>query len=375
MEIRRLTWPRMRISRIEQGENLMKTTIAVMHRTSRLAFVVLAASFFSIVRVGNASASITIATVPVGNPGNAPELSNGYDFGEVDYDYNIGKYDVTLGQYAAFLNGVAASDTYGLYNSEMGSAFPTSGITQSGVSGNYRYTAFGNANYPVTFVSFWDAARFANWLNNGQPTGTEDATTDNGSYTLTPTAIAHDTVTRNASATWALTSENEWFKAAYYNPATASYYEYATQSNTAPSNVLSATGTNNANYDDAEAGFTDPTNDLTPVGAFASSPSAYGTYDQSGDVEDWNESVYEGSYRGLRGGSWGGPASETSSDALSYDRPTNVSSGYEGFRVSQVPEPASIGIAAVGMMGLLVRRRIVRKSAGRCGPTSAHLSH
>ncbi len=40
-----------------------------------------------------------------------------------------------------------------------------------------------------------------------------------------------------------------------------------------------------------------------------------------------------------------------------------------------VPEPASIGIVAVGMMGLLARRRSARKSAGPLVPKSAHLSH
>src|ERR1700733_13176904 len=63
-----------------------------------------------------ASAQITIATVPVGNPGNAPDTTG---FGEVDYAYNIGEYDVTSSQYAAFLNAVAATDPYGVYNSAM----------------------------------------------------------------------------------------------------------------------------------------------------------------------------------------------------------------------------------------------------------------
>ena len=40
-----------------------------------------------------------------------------------------------------------------------------------------------------------------------------------------------------------------------------------------------------------------------------------------------------------------------------------------------VPEPASIGIVGVSMMGLLVRRRSARKSTGSTGPASAHLSH
>ena len=40
-------------------------------------------------------------------------------FGAVGYMYNIGKYEVTAGQYCEFLNKVAATDTYGLYNDSM----------------------------------------------------------------------------------------------------------------------------------------------------------------------------------------------------------------------------------------------------------------
>ena len=67
-----------------------------------------------------AQANITIATVPVGDAGNAPDTAVMKDgttgYGSVAYNYNIGKYDVTAGQYTAFLNAVAATDTYGLYN-------------------------------------------------------------------------------------------------------------------------------------------------------------------------------------------------------------------------------------------------------------------
>jgi hypothetical protein len=185
---------------------------------------------------GAASAQITIATVPVGNPGNAPDTTG---FGEVDYTYNIGEYDVTSGQYVAFLNAVAATDTYGLYNSSMAGLIYDGDpqITQSGSSGTYTYS--GGTTYPMTDVTFWDACRFANWLDNGQPTGAEGpGTTETGTYTLTPTGIANNTVTRNAGATWAVTSENEWYKAAYYTPlggtgnGNPNYWLYPTQSNT-----------------------------------------------------------------------------------------------------------------------------------------------
>jgi formylglycine-generating enzyme len=66
---------------------------------------------------------ISLKFVTVGNPGNQPDTR--YDetgFGAVDYVYAIGKYEVTAGQYTAFLNAVAATDTYGLYNTNMWSA-------------------------------------------------------------------------------------------------------------------------------------------------------------------------------------------------------------------------------------------------------------
>ena len=93
-------------------------------------------------------------------------------------------------------------------------------------------------------------------------------------------------ITRNAGATYFIPSENEWYKAAYYKGGgtNAGYWLYPTQSNTAPSNVLSATGTNNANYHGTRRATPIRANYLTPVGTFAASPGPYGTFDQGGDV-------------------------------------------------------------------------------------------
>jgi hypothetical protein len=71
--------------------------------------------------------AVTIETVHVGNPGNFGELSgadaSGYGpdriCGAVGYTYNIGKYEVTAGQYSEFLNAVAKTDAYNLYNASM----------------------------------------------------------------------------------------------------------------------------------------------------------------------------------------------------------------------------------------------------------------
>ena len=64
-----------------------------------------------------AFSAVEMATVTVGNPGNAAD-TNGY--GAVDYSFDIGKYEVTAGQYTEFLTAVASNtDPYGLYSEEM----------------------------------------------------------------------------------------------------------------------------------------------------------------------------------------------------------------------------------------------------------------
>ncbi len=109
-------------------------------------------------------------------------------YGSVDYTYRISKYEVTNAQYAEFLNAVASTDSYGLYDTDMGSPEPWEwgGITRSGSSGSYTYSAIGGReDMPVNHVSWYDSLRFANWLHNGQPTGAQDnSTTEDGAYTI-----------------------------------------------------------------------------------------------------------------------------------------------------------------------------------------------
>jgi formylglycine-generating enzyme required for sulfatase activity len=276
----------------------------------------------------------------------------------VGYNYNIGKYEVTAGQYAAFLNAVAATDTYGLYNRDMARTDYGSGITQHNASGSYTYTvdaAF--VNRPVNYVSFWDACRFANWLNNGQG---GPGTTEYGTYTLTPSAISSNTVTRNAGATWGVTSEDEWYKAAYYNPVASNYYLYPTSSNWAPSQIMADPLGNCANYFSAPYAFPiDGTHYTTVAGEFQNSDSPYETFDQAGNVCEWNEAIINSSYRGLRGGTFGdGDFSLQSGGRGIYD-PAVEYSGI-GFRVSQVPEPSCLAVLGIGVVGMLLGRRGAR---------------
>jgi formylglycine-generating enzyme required for sulfatase activity len=305
--------------------------------------------------------------VPVGDPGNAGEQSRlAYGdttyYGAVAQAYQMGKYDVTASQYCQFLNAVAKTDTYGLYSTYMATGSAGCGILQSGVSGSYTYSVTKSGNYPVNCVSWGDAARFCNWLQNGQPTGAEGSgTTETGTYTLNGDTVLM-TATRNVGAKYFLPSENEWYKAAYYKSGgtNAGYWTYPTQSNTAPDNslALAATESNDANYTvKSYNDYTDPTNYLTPVGTFAASPSAYGTYDMGGDVWQWDElNLSPGTWRGYRGGSFGYPADFLASSSSESDFP-DFQSFYLGFRVASIPEPGSlIMLAGIALAALLYWR-------------------
>ena len=268
--------------------------------------------------------AVNIETVPVGNPGNAVDTAShrGYPVGQgsVGYTYNIGKYEVTAGQYCEFLNAVAGVDTYALYSPTMSRTDYGSGITRSGggtVGNPYTYTvASSHVNRPVNYVSWGDSARFANWLHNNQPTGAQDAsTTERGAYTLdgATSNAAVLAVNRNSNWKWAVTSEDEWYKAAYYNPAKSNYYDYPTSGDSVPSNTLDnpTEGGSSATYYDnfgtGNGGYTigDPYY-RTEGGDHENSGSPYGTFDQGGNVWEWNDSiVYQSdtyTYRGLRGG-------------------------------------------------------------------------
>ena len=286
----------------------------------------------SSVFISNVSASVIIDYITVGNLGNAADTTG---YGAVGYEYQIGKYEVTNAQYAEFLNAKASTDSHGLYNSSMSSY----GITRNGSSGSYTYAVTsGMENRPVVYVSWFDAARFSNWLSNGQ--GNSD--TEIGSYNLN--GASSGLILPIADAKIRLPSEDEWYKAAYYNGATSTYSLYSNGQNTIT--------TADANYNNSIGASTD-------VGAYTSDPSSYGTFDQGGNVWEWNDAIISSSSRGLRGGSWDyiGPRDILHSSFRYLNSPSNENAGI-GFRLASiVPEPTSmlLSMFAGGMM--LIRRK------------------
>ena len=333
-----------------------------------------------------AMAEVNIETVPVRNPGNAGEWSGqrhggfGPDriCGAVDYDYRIGKYVVTAGQYRDFLNAVdpTAANADGLYNDSMDSNQYGCQITRNSGSSTYDFsggtveaagsTAADWANRPVNYISWYDAAMFANWATSGD--------IDQGAYKTRPganwgdsDASAYTGITaRDSAAMEALVStygkvyliptEDEWYKAAYYDGGASSYYDYPTSSDLAPSNDLVEPGDpgNNATFHDGDDTIGSPYY-RTEVGAHEKSDSPYLTFDQGGNVGEWNEAIIVSS-RGSRGGAFSYVINGLNASVRDGDSPTHEYFDI-GFRVSEVPEPATMATLALGAFTVLRKRR------------------
>jgi uncharacterized protein (TIGR03382 family) len=334
-----------------------------------------------------AFAVLTMDYVSVGHAGNAANTAVNSPYGAVAHAYQIGKYEVTNTQYTEFLNAVNPTGfgtdgigTNGIYSTSMGSDV-RGGITFTSDSvDGAKYTIKSNmGDKPVNYVSWYDGARFTNWMHNGQGSGS----TETGAYTLS--ASNTEIITKNEGATVYLPSEDEWYKAAYYDPTPGAggggnYWLYATQSNNAPTEaranstgVISNPGANVANYGFAPADWNSQNGNVTTVGS-AGANNYFGTADQAGNVSEWNDAVINTTKRGIRGATW----SVIPSDARNYARhsaaPTTESNKM-GFRVASVaasvpvPEPGTFLPAALLVMGALLRRR--RGLASRSGRAAA----
>jgi formylglycine-generating enzyme required for sulfatase activity len=172
-------------------------------------------------------------------------------------------------------------------------------------------------------------------MSNGQPSGAQTSTTtENGAYNVngatSGNAVAANATNPNTSLapTFRIPLENEWYKAAYYTQDAifSGYYAYATQSNSIPGTTIGSTA-NQANYNNAIGHTTD-------VGSFSGSGSFYGTFDQSGNVYEWNDmDGTTGSLRGLRGGDWYLNAGELSSSLRYSVDPSDEINAF-GFRLA-----------------------------------------
>ncbi|MEE9357056.1 MAG: SUMF1/EgtB/PvdO family nonheme iron enzyme [Sedimenticolaceae bacterium] len=176
-------------------------------------------------------------------------------------DFAIDKYEVTVAAYCEFLNYADPDGNHWDGGQE---------IVRTGDPGNYSYEVqAGRENYPVRYVSFYDAEIYAAWKS----------------------AIT--------GKNYRLGTEEEWEKAAGWDPVVKKLWTYGFQQDSVDSTWC--------NYDDAYGG-------PLPVGSFDGTDgkndakSFYGCYDMSGNVYEWTSSIYSGSSRVLRGGDWYGSA-------------------------------------------------------------------
>lgn len=326
--------------------------------------------------------AVVYELVDVGNPGNAADITT---FGAVAYPYRMGKYEVTVADYVQFLNAVATTDTYGLWNNSMQASASCAGITRSGSSGSYVYAAMtatsgsapfsgsgvppfrtatgvDSSRFPIAFVSYFNAARFANWMANGQPTGPQNGTTtEDGAYFVNGARSSGQAPARNSvnpntglAPTFFLPTENEWYKAAYYEPALnagrGGYYRFATRNNVAPGNAVPGSLNSTQQPDSNQANYIFGTSYvycvtqfsaivpgqhyLVPVGTWVQTFSPCGAFDMNGSLWELCAPSTAASVNiKIRGGAW--TSLETYLDRAFYNGSVAFSTASNvGFRLA-----------------------------------------
>ena len=305
---------------------------------------------------GTGGNQFTLDFVPISGSSNpttaqANDASRGLDgFGIVAYDYRMGKYEVTNDQWNKFVAayGIPTGAPLYAYDNNFG--------------GHRSYTT----DVPTNAVSWYEAAQFVNWLNTStgrQPAYKFTGTQGTNNYTFSVWASSDSGYNannpyRNSNAFYFLPTEDEWFKAAYWNGS--AIQDYATK----PGDTLhQGDGTSGTGWNYEDDGYVfDP---YGPWGVGSGSEELNGTYDMMGNNWEWAESPSsDPSYatyspRGLRGGVWSYNSSVLAASSGSGSNPHGESYD-KGFRVASVPEPASILVwfgLGVASLALLRRRR------------------
>ena len=276
---------------------------------------------------GTSGNEFTIDFVDIGHAGNAADTTT---YGAVPYEYRVGKYEIS-------------QDT----------------ITKATASGMANVTAGSwTGNQPAAYISWYEAAAFVNFLNTDSgKTAAYDLTINNGIWSMAlwsseqAWTAGGTNLYRNKDAYYFLPSENEWYKAAYYNAAGTNYFLYPTASSSVPTAVASGTDAGSAVYNNVAS--------VPAIVASAGGLSPYGTMGQGGNVWEWSESAFDGTNssssesRAIRGGDWQDPELYLRSSSRNLSGiPTSVSN-IMGFRVASVPslsipEPSTYALLLLG---------------------------
>lgn len=277
---------------------------------------------------GTGPNSFDIEFVAIGSPGNSGDPTGSPSMvGAVNYPYRIAKYEIPQDAIdKANAASKASGSSLNITTNELESPEP---------------------NDPATYISWEEAAQFVNWLNTscGYPPAYRGLASWLGTDGYDP-----NNPYRNKLAKYFLPTQDEWYKAAYYDPSNQVYYDFATGSDSAPQSVTVGTEPSTAIYDynwsvDALFGYAD----VTQAGGL----SPYGTMGQSGNVWEFVETAAIGSdglYKISRGGGFLSSAAQISSSNSSSVFYTVSIVG--GFRVAStlIPEPTSALLIALGIM-------------------------
>ncbi len=277
--------------------------------------------------------AFTMEFVTIGNPNNVADTTGSPNpAGSVAYTYNLGKYEVSR-------------DMITKANSAGSLGIPLADMNMFGGPG---------VNRPATGVSWYEAARYVNWLNTSTGGTAAYKFDGSGNFQLWSAGDAGynaNNMFRNSLAKYWLPSSNEWYKAAYGNP-NGTWNNYPTGSDSVPTAVAGGTAANTA----VHGPLIGPA-DITSAGGL----SPYGTMGQGGNAWEWNETAFDGSNntadetREFRGGGWGSSYALVASFRLG-DNPSG-GGNVIGFRVASVPEPSTGLLVVLGLSGLLLRRR------------------
>jgi formylglycine-generating enzyme required for sulfatase activity len=288
-------------------------------------------------------------------------------FGSGPHAFTIDFASVTDAGNTAGVQGYGAVD----YEFRLSTHEVTEDILQRAVQAGLTGVTAGawTGDQPAAFVDWFEAAAFVNFLNTDRGfTPAYDLAWEDGNWTMNLWSPAEawqlggQNLYRHKDAWYFLPSENEWFKAAYYQGGgtNAGYWIYPTQQDTAPAAVASGTLAGTAVYAEQDA----------PAPVFVSGGlSAYGHRGLGGNVAEWMESAWDGlndasdEERAVRGGDWFGSFEELAAPSRDFNAPL-YESDFIGFRVASVPEPSTVALlalagAAAGLWTL--RRRRQRK--------------
>jgi len=347
---------------------------------------------------GTGADQFTITTVAVGNADNSAD-STGY--GSVSYDYEVMKYEVTRGMVFKFNN---------LNDSSSGSRDITLDLgydpsTETNVFNPHRFNTYGDIasgykdTLSATGIGGLEAAQFVNWLNvDAGYSAAYNLDTNSDSTDLSTWSIAEwdsgatgylaSQPFRNSEARFFLMNIDEAYKAAFYDSATGSYFDYATSSNTTPLVF--------GDYYDSNSNLVWQGTDANSVATYGN-PRALTEADQAGGVSPYGVMGITGnqveiieftspSYMGTFGGSVhsggdSGLAQTYAHSATLFDSQTATGTEYvsSGFRViytdftsnsssgggsPTVPEPTTaIALGLLGIVGFAGNRRRRRQES------------